>query len=136
AEPRPAPEPVAPTDYGLGTISVTNESVVQRRFTVPVTAAATGRAADQVVTLTLAFDRRVRFRGVVSPGWDCGTAVRNRRLTVLSCVASLPAGTGTTFIAKARGFRPSGTVAVSSTGDPRSDNDSATFSSPAYLAVL
>ena len=35
-------------------------------------ATADGRAKDLGVALTLTFHRTVRFRGVVSQGWDCG----------------------------------------------------------------
>ncbi|NRQ50022.1 sigma-70 family RNA polymerase sigma factor [Aeromicrobium stalagmiti] len=134
---QPPPEPIVPTDYGIGAYVITNDdTLLQRRFTIPVTAATSGRAADQAVTMTMQFTRRVQFRGVVSPGWDCGGAVRNQRLTTLTCTTTLPAGEGTTFVAKARGLRPSGTITVTAADDPQPTNNSVAFRSAPYLLLL
>ncbi|WP_209674559.1 sigma-70 family RNA polymerase sigma factor [Aeromicrobium fastidiosum] len=141
-DPEPSPpvaveEPIVPTDYGIGALTITNDdNLLQRRFTVPVTAVNTGRSADQVVTVTMRFTRPVQFRGVVSPGWACGDATVDRSLSVLTCSTTLPAGEGTTFVVKARGIRPDGTVTVSSPGDPAPANDSAPFTAGAYLLLL
>ncbi|MCW2770282.1 MAG: hypothetical protein JWR27_1715 [Aeromicrobium sp.] len=136
--PAPTPEPVVPTDYGIGGVTITNDdTLLQRRFTIPVTATNPGRSADQVVTLRMSFTRSVTFRGVVSPGWDCGSTVRNQRLTTLTCTTTLAAGQGTTFVTKARALlRPAGTVTVTATDDPTPDNDSASFRAGPYLLVL
>jgi hypothetical protein len=135
--PAPVEQPVVPTDYGIGAVTITNDdSLLQRRFTIPVTAVNAGRSADQVVTLTMQFSRSVQFRGVVSPGWDCGAAERDRALAVLTCTTTLPAGQGTTFVAKARGLRPDGTVSVSSPGDPDPSNDSMPFRTEPFLLLL
>ena len=136
--PEPTPDPAVPTDYGIGAYSITNDdSLLQRRFTIPITATTAGRAADQSVTLTIAFSRQVRFRGVVSPGWECGpTAVPNKVTTTLTCTTTLPAGTGTTFIAKARGVRPAGTISVTSVDDPDLTNNTAPFRADPYLLLL
>ena len=135
--PMPVEEPIVPTDYGIGAITITNDdNLLQRRFTVPVTAVNAGRSADQVVTVTMRFTRPVQFRGVVSPGWACGDATVDRSLSVLTCSTTLPAGEGTTFVVKARGIRPDGTVSVSSPDDPVPANDSAPFTAGAYLLLL
>ncbi len=136
-EPEPTPEPIVPTDYGIGAYTITNDdSLLQRRFTIPVTAASSGRSADQSVTVTIAFSRPAQFRGVVSPGWDCGTAVRDQVITTLTCTATLPAGQGTTFIAKARAIRPDGTISVSAADDPQPANNSVPFRADPYLLLL
>jgi len=137
ASPTPTEEPVVPTDYGIGPSTVTNDdSLAQRRFTVEITAANSGRAADQLVTLTMRFSRPVQFRGVVSPGWDCGTAVLDEQLSTLACTSTLPAGQGTTFVVKARGQRPDGVVTVSGADDPQPANDSSPFVSDPYLLLF
>ncbi|MET0447242.1 MAG: hypothetical protein ABW004_02500, partial [Aeromicrobium sp.] len=136
-EPLPTEEPIVPTDYGIGAYAITNDdTLLQRRFTIPVTAENAGRAADQAVTMSIQFTRDVQFRGVVSEGWDCGAAVRNRVIRTLTCVSTLPAGQGTTFIAKARGLRPAGTITVSADNDPQPANDTASFTTAPYLPVL
>lgn len=135
--PEPTPEPIVPTDYGIGAYTITNDdSLLQRRFTIPITAANAGRSADQSVTLTIAFSRQVQFRGVVSPGWDCGTAVRDQVISTLTCTTTLPAGQGTTFIAKARGIRPDGTISVAAADDPQPANNTAPFQAGPYLLLL
>lgn len=132
--PEPAPEPaVTPTDYAVSAPAITaDDTLLQRRFTVPITAANDGRPADQVVTVTMQFAHTVRFRGVVSAGWDCGAATRNQHLRTLACTSTLPAGQGGTFIAKAIGLRPTGKVSVEAAGDPRADNDLASFRAAPY----
>lgn len=126
----PEIEPVTPTDYGIAGVRVTNDStILQRRITVHVTASNSGRPADEIVSITMSFRRPVVFRGVASPGWACGPAVRNQRLRTLTCTSRLDAGRGTTFVVKAIGLLPRGTVVVSAPGDPVSGNDSATFRS-------
>ncbi len=88
------------------------------------------------MTLRIAFRRSTIFRGVVSPGWSCGDAVRNRRLTTLTCTTTLPAGEGTTFIAKARSLGQSGTISVSSPEDPNPANDARPFMAGLWLPTL
>lgn len=125
--------PAVPTDYGIGSPVITNDdTLLQRRFTIPVTASGGRGTGPDRVTVTTAFAQRVQFRGVVSPGWDCGSATRNQRLRTLTCTTTLTGGQGTTFIVKARGARPSGSISISSAGDPRSGNDSVTFRAGAY----
>jgi hypothetical protein len=137
-DPSPDPEPtrttpgvesIVPTDYGIATVRVTNDPrLLQRRFTVGISAANTGRAGPETVTVTMAFRRNIQFRGVVSPGWSCGSAVRNQRLRTLTCSTTLAAGRGTTFTALARNIvQPAGTVSVAAPGDPAPGNNSARF---------
>ncbi len=134
--PPPPPPPPGPTDYGIGTLAITNDdSLFQRRYTLGITAATDGRAIDRSVTVTMAFRRSTVFRGVVSPGWDCGSATRNQRLTVLRCTKTLAAGQGTTFIAKARGLAQVGTVSVTSTDDPNPANNSRPFRAGLWLPL-
>jgi hypothetical protein len=119
--------PIVPTDYGIASVSVSTAilPLLERQFTIGIGAANAGRAEAETVTLTLAFHRTVRFRGVVSPGWSCG-AIRNQRVRTLTCSSRLPAGKGTTFIAKTVGLlHPAGTVTVSAPGDPVPGNNSA-----------
>ena len=72
------------------------------------------------------FKRSVQFRGVVSPGWDCGSAVANQSVETLTCSTSLAAGRGTTFVVKTAGLlHPGGTVTVTAPGDPVPGNNSA-----------
>lgn len=133
-EPEP---PIVPTDYRLAAPAITSDdSLLQRRFTVAITAVNAGRAADQPVTVTMQFTRAVQFRGVVSAGWDCGPATRNQILTSLTCSTTLPAGQGTTFITKARGLRPAGTITLTATDDPQLDNNAVSFRSPVYQYPL
>lgn len=129
-KPEPTPEPILPTDYAITSVQVTNDStLLQRRFTIGIGASNPGRAKAQLVTVTMAFIQPVVFRGVVSPGWSCGPATVNRTLSTLTCTQTLGAGEGTTFIAKAIGLGPSGTVTVTAPGDPVGDNNAAPFSS-------
>ncbi|MEV7397115.1 sigma-70 family RNA polymerase sigma factor [Aeromicrobium sp. NPDC092404] len=130
-EPTPAPtvEPAAPTDFGIGSVRVSNQllPLLQRQITVDITATSNGRPAAQTVTLTLAFRRPVHFGGVVSPGWSCD-ALPHQNLRTLTCSSSLPAGQGTTFIARSSNLiHSAGTVAVSAPGDPVPGNDAASF---------
>ncbi|MCW2840554.1 MAG: hypothetical protein JWR55_2037 [Aeromicrobium sp.] len=136
-QPEPEPGPVLPTDYGIGGVAITDDdSLLQRRFTIPVTATNGGRAADQRVTLSMQFTHDVRFRGVVSAGWDCGDAVRNQVVRTLTCTTVLPAGQGTTFVAKVKGLRPAGTISIAAEGDPRPDDNTVAFRADPYLLVL
>ncbi len=136
-EPPPPPPPPAPTDYGIASVAITNDdSLLQHRYTVGISAVTDGRAIAREVTVRIAFRRGTIFRGVVSPGWSCGDAVRNRRLTTLTCTTTLPAGQGTTFIAKARGLGQSGVVSVSSPEDPAPGNDSQSFKAGLWLPTL
>lgn len=60
----------------------------------------------------------------------------NQMIRTLTCVTTLPAGQGTTFVAKARGLRPAGTITVTAENDPRLDDNSVTFEAAPYLVVL
>jgi len=136
-EPPPPPPPPGPTDYGIASVVITNDdSLLQHRYTVGISAETDGRPIARDVTVRIAFRRSTIFRGVVSPGWSCGDAVRNRRLTTLTCTTSLRAGEGTTFIAKARSLGQSGVISVSSTEDPNPGNDSQPFRAPLWLPTL
>jgi hypothetical protein len=102
--------------------------LLQRQITVDISATNTGRAAAETLTLTLAFRRPVYFGGVASPGWSCGAAVPNQRLTTLTCSTRLAAGQGTTFVAKSYDLiHSSGTISVSAPGDPVAANNAASF---------
>lgn len=131
----PRPEAVVPTDYGVGTVDVADDDTVgQRRLTIPVTASNPGRAVAEQVTMAVSFGHMVRFRGVVSPGWDCGAAVRNQWLRTLTCTTTLPAGQGAVFVAKAQGpAGRSGSVAVRAADDPEPGNDATTFHAGPWL---
>lgn len=135
--PPPPPPPPAPTDYGIASVAITNDdSLFQHRYTIGISAKTDGRAIARDVTVRIAFRRSTIFRGVVSPGWACGQdAVRNRRLTTLTCTKTLAAGEGATFIAKARGLGQSGTISVSSPEDPNSSNDSQAFQAGLWLPL-
>ncbi|KQX75120.1 sigma-70 family RNA polymerase sigma factor [Aeromicrobium sp. Root472D3] len=137
ATPTPVEDPVVPTDYGIGDVTITNDGpLLQRRFTVPVTSATAGRSAEQSVTLTMQFSRTVQLGDVVSPGWDCGPASPGRPLTTLTCTTTPAAGQATSFVATVRGPRPDGSISVSSPGDPSSSNDAVTFRAGPYLLLL
>lgn len=126
--PTPTVEPFTPTDYAIASVRVTDAilPLLQRQLTIGVSATNSGRAEAQTVTLRLAFKRSVQFRGVVSPGWDCGGAVANQSVETLTCSTSLAAGRGTTFVVKTAGLlHPGGTVTVTAPGDPVSGNNSA-----------
>ena len=75
------------------------------------------------------------FRGVVSPGWDCGAATRNVRLATLTCTKTLAAGEGTTFIAKALSLFQRGVVTVSAPDDPNPANNSRAFRTRLWLPI-
>ena len=123
----PAVTPIVPTDYAIASVRISNEllPLLQRRFTVGISAANTGRAKAETVTVTMAFGRSVLFDGVVSPGWSCN-AVPHQRLRTLTCSTTLAAGKGTTFVARTVGLlHPSGTVSVTAPGDPVPGNNSA-----------
>ncbi|MDX6276237.1 MAG: hypothetical protein QOJ72_365 [Nocardioidaceae bacterium] len=128
--------PPAPTDYGITALNITNDDAfLQRRYTISIGATTDGRAVAHPVTVQIAFRRPVVFRGVVSSGWDCGTATRNVRLTTLTCTQTLAAGQGTTFIAKARSLFQRGVVTVSAAGDPNPANDSRSFFAGLWLPL-
>lgn len=127
------PPPILATDYGVTSPSITaDDTWLQRRFTVSITAANDGRAAEQRVKVTMQFSQSVQFRGVVSAGWDCDGATRNQHLTTLACSSDLAAGAGTTFIVKVKGIRPAGSISIAATDDPRPENNSTSFRSPVY----
>lgn len=139
-KPVPAPPPVnpppVPTDYGITAIDISNDdTLLQRRYTIPISATTDGRAVAHPVTVQISFRHAVVFRGVVSPGWDCGTATRNRRLSTLTCTKTLPAGQGATFVAKAQSLLQRGVVTVSAPGDPHPDNNARTFNAGLWLPL-
>jgi RNA polymerase sigma factor (sigma-70 family) len=132
----PVIPPPAPTDYGITAVNITNDdALLQRRYTIPISVTTDGRAVAHTVTMQIAFRHSVVFRGVVSPGWNCGTATRNQRLSTLTCTTSLPAGESTTFIAKARSLFQRGVVTVSAAGDPQPANNSRPFSAGLWLPL-
>jgi len=126
--------PPSPTDYGVGSVTVTNESaLLMHRITVPISAAASGRPGEHLVTLRIAFRHRVAIRGVLSPGWRCDNSYR--RQSTLTCTKRLPAGQGSTFITQVRGIREVGVATVSAAGDPNPANNSAAFRSGIWLPL-
>jgi RNA polymerase sigma factor (sigma-70 family) len=135
--PDPAPEPteppvdpVVPTDYRIASVSVSNQllPLLQRQITIDIGATNTGRAADEVVTVALAFEHPVNFGGVVSPGWDCGAAVPHQTLQTLTCTTNVAAGQGTTFVAASQDLvHSAGTITVTAPDDPDPTNNSASF---------
>lgn len=135
-EPTPEPPPVTPTDFGLGTPTITNDStLLQRRVLVPVTADGGSNPVARTVTVTVVFDQQVRFRGIPGGGWGCD-AERDERVSRLSCSTTLPAGQGGTFPFKAIGTRPAGTVTISAPDDPSRGNDNAGFRAKGWLLPL
>ncbi|WP_344771557.1 sigma-70 family RNA polymerase sigma factor [Aeromicrobium panaciterrae] len=135
-QPPPPPPPPAPTDYGIGAVAITSDdTLLQHRYTIGITAATDGPAKARAVTVTMAFRYSTVFRGVVSEGWSCGSAVRNRRLTTLTCTKTLGAGEGATFIAKALGLAQSGTVTVTEADDPNPANNSQPFRAGLWLPL-
>lgn len=131
----PAPPP-AQTDYGIGTVAITSDdALLQHRYTVGITAATRGPATAHAVTVRIAFRRSVVFRGVESRGWSCPNAVLNRQLSTLTCTKTLPAGQGSTFIAKARGLGQAGVISVSAAGDPNPANNARPFSAGLWLPL-
>ncbi|KRC64452.1 hypothetical protein ASE12_06515 [Aeromicrobium sp. Root236] len=131
-EPKPSPtvEPIVPTDYAIASVRVSNTllPLLQRQISVDISAANSGRAAVETVTITLAFRRSVHFGGVTSPGWSCGAAVPNQSLRTLTCTSRPAAGQGATFVARSRNLIHSGgTITVSAPGDPVPGNNTATF---------
>lgn len=136
-EPAPEVEAPAPTDYGVGPVTIANDGLLLRRtFTIPVTATSSGRPSDQPVTVTMTFSRPALFKGVISPGWDCGGAAVGQAVTTLSCTTTPAAGQGTTFVVRAAGIRPDGTITVTSPGDPQPANDSVPFAATPFLVLL
>ena len=136
AEPTPTPPPVTPTDFGLGTPSITNDSTyLQRRIIVPITADGGGNPVERTVTISIAFDRFATFRGVPGGGWTCD-ASRNDRITALSCSRLMPAGQGGTFPFKVAGAAPAGTLRITAPEDPHADNDTVRFSSGSWILPL
>ncbi len=134
--PPPPPPPPKPTDYGIASVAITNDdSLFQHRYTIGISAATDEPSIARDVTVRIAFRRSTIFRGVVSPGWACGDAVRNQRLMTLTCTKKLPAGDGATFIAKARGLGQSGVISVASPEDPNPANDSRAFRAPLWLPL-
>jgi RNA polymerase sigma factor (sigma-70 family) len=134
-DPPPEPPP-APTDYGITSVTISNDdALLQRRYTIPITATTDGRAVEHPVTVQIAFRPRVVFRGVVSPGWDCGSATRNVRLSILTCTKTLAAGEGTVFIAKARSLFQRGVVTVSAPDDPNAANNVRAFRAGLWLPL-
>jgi hypothetical protein len=135
ADPAPEPtappvDPVVPTDYRIASVSVSNEllPLLQQQITIDIGATNTGRAADEIVTVALEFQYPVHFDGVVSPGWDCGSAVPHQRLQVLTCSTSVAAGQGTTFVAASQDLvHSAGTITVTAPDDPDPANNSASF---------
>ncbi len=135
--PTPVEDPVAPTDYGIGDVTIADDgALLERRFTIPVTSTTAGRAAEQPVTLTMQFSRTVRLGRVDSPGWDCGPAARGGALTTLTCSATPAAGQGTSLVVTIRAPRPDGTISIASPGDPSSSNDAVTFRAGPQLLLL
>lgn len=133
--PTPTPPPVTPTDYGLGTPSVTNESpYLQRRVVVPISADGGSNPVERTVTISIALDRFATFRGT-SAGWSCDVAP-GARVKALSCSTLMPAGQGGSFAVALAGAAPAGRVVVSAPDDPRPGNDSTRFSSGSWILPL
>ena len=129
-DPEPAPPVTAPTDLGIEAITITNDSPLwQRHITVPVSSHTVGRAKDLRVTLTLVFSKTVRFRGVVSQGWDCGDLIPNSRVKSMTCTRIQSGPDIPSLVFKAQGFRPGATVNVDAAdnADPNPANNSAVF---------
>lgn len=132
----PTPPPVTPTDFSLGTAVITNDStLLQRRVVVPIGADGGSNPVARSVTVTVSFDRTVKFRGIPGDGWACD-ATRNQPLRTLRCSATLPAGQGGSFPVKVIGTRPGATVTIAAVDDPRTDNDTTTFRSKGWLLPI
>lgn len=132
----PTPPPVTPTDFALGDATITNDStLLQRRVVVPIAADGGSNPVARTVTMTVSFDRTVKFRGIPGDGWVCD-ATRNQPLRSLRCSATLPAGQGGSFPLKVIGTRPAATVTIAAPDDPRSDNDATSFRSKGWLLPI
>lgn len=127
---------MAPTDYGIGAIAITNDkALLQRRFTIPVTATTNGPAIAHSVTLRFDFHSSVIYAGTISAGWDCQGAIRDQPLRTLTCSSKLGAGQGATFVTTVRGLLPAGTVTVTAKDDPRPENNSVPFTAGLWLPL-
>lgn len=138
-EAAPSPAVTVPTDLGIGIITMSNDPApLQRRITVPVTSRTAGPAKDLVLTLTLDFDHPVRFRGIVSPAWDCRALVRNTGITSMTCTRTQSGPAVPALVFKAQGIRPAATVTVGATdnADPNAANDSVRFRSTPWLLIV
>lgn len=134
--PTPTPPPTTPTDFALGEPTVTNDSaLLQRRVVVPVLADGGTDPVARTVTVTVAFDGRVTFRGIPGGGWSCD-AQRDQKVTSVTCSTTFAAGQGGTFPFKVKGVRPAGTLTLTAPDDPRADNDTTTFRSRGWLLPL
>ncbi|MEO6471287.1 MAG: sigma-70 family RNA polymerase sigma factor [Aeromicrobium sp.] len=134
--PPPPPPPVVPSDLGIGAITITSDAPpFQRRITVPVTSQTDGKAKDLDLTLTVAFDRAVTYRGVVSAEWHCVTPRRNAIMKSMTCTRHQSGAEIPVLLFKVRGILPSATVSISAAGndDPNPANDSAQFKANPWL---
>ncbi len=133
----PTPAPIVATDFGLGAIMISNDDTAfQRRFTIPVTSTTSGPAQDLRVSLTVAFDHTVFFRGVVSSEWRCDAPARNRPMKLLTCTRMQSGPQVPPLVFKViKLLPPEGTISVSAAGnqDPTSTNNTTRFIAPRWL---
>lgn len=137
--PQPAPRPISPTDLSIGSINVSSDStLLQSRVTVPITAQTAGRAKDFTAVLSVDIRGTVRFRGVVTPGWDCGDLRRNSFVSGFSCSRVISDSRVPPFVFKAQGLLTNGTVRITSpdNDDPNVENNTGGFSVGLWLLGL
>lgn len=129
------PPPIVPTDLGIGAIMIARDSgLFQRRITIPVsssaiTSNAKGEAKVLALTLTIAFDHPVRFRGLISPEWNCGQQGLRSRISSMTCTRTQSGSTVPSLVFKTRGLGLAGTATLAAPGndDPDVSNNSAHF---------
>lgn len=97
-----------------------------------------GEAKALTLTLTITFDRPVRFRGLISPEWNCGQQGHRSRISSMTCTRTQSGSTvpSPSLVFKTRGLGLAGTATISAAGndDPDVSNNSAHFT--AGLGIL
>ena len=126
----PPPPPIVPTDLGIGAIMIARDSgLFQRRITIPVSSGTKGTTKALALTLTIAFDHPVRFRGLISPEWNCGQQGHRSRISSMTCTRTQSGSTVPSLVFKIRGLGLAGTATIAAPGndDPDVSNNSAHF---------
>ena len=129
--------PVVPTDLSIGAIVIARDSgLFQRRITIPINSGAKGTTKALALTLTIAFDQPVHFRGVVSPEWNCGQPGHQSRIPSLTCTRSQSGSAVPRLVFEAQGLNVAGTANIAAAGndDPQPANNTAHFT--ARLGIL
>ena len=129
--------PVVPTDLSIGAIVIARDSgLFQRRITIPINSGSEGTTKALALTLTIAFDQPVHFRGVVSPEWNCAQPGPQSRISSLTCTRSQSGPAVPRLVFEAQGLNVAGTANIAAAGndDPQLANNTARFT--ARLGIL